>query len=70
MIILTVLLHTVAKIGFLNTTTSVNETSEFSTLIVAVLGNITLGREVMIHFSTVDISTTGDETVSLLSTNF
>ena len=60
-IVLNVFLHTVAKIGFLSTMASVNETSGFYTLIVAVLGNITLGREVIVRFSTADISTTGDE---------
>ena len=54
-------MYTVAKIGFLNTTVNVNETSGFSTLIVEVLGNITLGREVIIRFSTADISATGNE---------
>ena len=58
---MTVLIHAVARIGFLNTTVSVHETSGFSTLIVAVLGNISLGREVVISFSTADISATGDE---------
>ena len=51
---------TAARIGFLNTTLLVNESSGFATLYVAILGNTTLGREVVIRFSTADSSATGN----------
>ena len=57
---MTLLTHAVAKIGFLSTNVSVDETSGFSTLLVAVIGNISLGKEVIISFSTADISAKGD----------
>ena len=59
-IVLIVLVHTVARIGFLNTTINVNETSGYANLSVAVLGSTKLGREVTIHFSTADMSATGN----------
>ena len=60
-------MHTVAEIGFLNTTVSVEESSGFSTLFVSVLGNISLGRDVIIQFSTANITAAGDEKLKLLS---
>ena len=52
-------LHAVAIIGFENVTISVSEGAMFAELPVAVLGATTLGGEVTVNFSTIDLTAIG-----------
>ena len=52
-------LHAVAIIRFENVTLSVSEGSMFAETPVAVLGATTLGGEVTVNFSTIDLTAMG-----------
>ena len=52
-------LHAVAIIGFESVTFSVSEGAMFAEIPVAVLGITTLGREVTVNFSTIDLTAIG-----------
>ena len=56
---LLIYLHAVAIIGFENVTISVSEGSMFAELPVAVLGATTLGGEVTVNFSTINLTAIG-----------
>ena len=56
---LLIYLHAVATIGFENVTISVSEGAMFAEIPVAVLGATTLGGEVTVNFSTLDLTAIG-----------
>ena len=56
---LLIYLHAVAIIGFENLTISVSEGAMFAEIPAAVLGATTLGGEVTVNFSTLDLTAIG-----------